>query len=300
MNMFDIAGLDSDIAIELSKEIYRNYHSFSIEKSNGKLRSIDAPSEKLKRTQAQILYNLLYKIPIHENAVGFVPGINVIEGAERHLNKETLLCIDLKNFFPTITIAMVKRAIVKMDNILQDRNEDYTTLSISESLAMARILTYKDVVPQGAPTSPMLANIITFELDEKLTDLAENNNMLYTRYADDISFSHNERNYNIFQHINRIKEVIQESGLIINDTKTRVMRRHKRQTVTGVVVNDKLSVPKWKWRNFKAQIHNYIRDNTVLDTEEYQKVRGYAEWLRCLNSTRGEKIINMLQHVAVH
>lgn len=298
--MFDVAMLDRDQSIDLSKAIYRNYHSFNIQKSNGKLRSIDAPSEKLKGVQSQILYNMLYKIPVHENAVGFVPGINVIEGAGRHLNKETLLCIDLKNFFPTITLAMVKKAVIKIDNILQNKNEDYTLLSESEVLAMSRILTYKGVVPQGAPTSPMLANIITFELDEKLTELAEDNNMLYTRYADDISFSHDEKNYDIFQHINRIKEFIQESKLIINDTKTRVMRRHKRQVVTGVVVNDKLSVPKWKWRNFKAQVHNYIRDNTVLSTEEYQKVRGYAEWLNCLNSVRGEKIINMLQHVAVH
>jgi len=118
--------------------------------------------------------------------------------------------------------------------------------------------------------------------------------LTYTRYADDVTFSCKDKTYNIGQIIPDMERIMSVNRFRVNSKKTRVMRPHKRMVVTGIVINEKLGVPKYKWKNFRAKLHNLIRDDVVVSKEELQKLRGYAEWIKNLNKTRGDFFLSQI------
>lgn len=277
-NIYELLEVDE---IELNKvvnNIENYYHSYALKKSSGKLRWIDAPLAPLKEYQKKILDRVIYQFRAHECAVGFVKNIGVKDGAERHLGNKTVLCVDIKNFFGTISLFQVYAAYGYMLKKLSENSKafSYDTKDIE---VLVKLTTYKAHVPQGAPTSPALANIICRQMDRELKSLGDNNDLIYTRYADDISFSHKLKNFKITKILESTKKIVEYYGLQLNNKKTRVLRPHKRMSITGVVINEKLSTPKFVWRNVRAQLHNLIKNNSTLTSHEYQKLRGKIEWI---------------------
>lgn len=298
MDFYDLIETPKETIEKILEQKDLHYRSYPIVKSNGKQRWIDAPDEELKAIQANILYLFLYLFTTHHAAMGFRIGIGVADGAKVHLPNNTLLCMDLSNFFPSIKKERVLTLVNHLLRRLEKRLWKFT-YTAEDAEYLTEILVCKGRVPQGAPTSPALANLIAIMLDTKLSQLAEHNGLTYTRYADDLSFSHPDSTYDIYERIPEIIDIIREERFKVNYKKTRVTRPHKRMVVTGVVVNDKLSVPKYQWRNFRARLHNLSRDKVTISAEEYQQLRGYVEWIRSLNPHRGEQFLKSLSKISL-
>lgn len=276
----------------LSQEEY--YSSFAIRKRNKTLRWIDSPCTELKTIQLNLLYNCLYKLSPHKDCVGFRVGIGVKDGASRHLGAKVLLTMDISNFFNSIKISKVQQFcshLIKRLNSIDKPNDLYTMHEISP---LAYLLTFKGKVPQGAPTSPALANLIVYKMDAELSKLAKFYGCKFTRYADDLAFSSDNKDFNIGQLIPKIKSIVEREGLKINYRKTKIRRPHNRMAVTGIVINEKLSVPRWRWRNFRAELHNLIKEDIVIDLEYWQQLRGYAEWIKTLHPKRGSDFLKKI------
>ena len=303
-SLLDLAGTNMEEIHDIQKNIHDFYLSYPIKKADKrKLRWIDAPLGRLKEIQYNILYNIIYNFTPHKAAVGFRVGMGVHTGAERHLNNKVILTMDIENFFNSVKIPYLYRMIMGMSHrlvkrgIIQEITPDNTHAEIdygNMAHTIAYLCSYKGQLPQGAPTSPALANLFASKLDGVLQRFADKEGMVYTRYADDITLSHPDVNFNIGNYITPIEETLAHAALRPNYKKTRILRPHRRMVVTGVVINDKLGVPKYKWRNLRARIHNIKRDYNTISVKEYQEIRGYCEWIKVLNPKRGKQLINQL------
>ena len=237
-----------------SKFNSKRYISFRIpKKKKGEFRTIDAPNPTLKGMQ-RALNNVLQLIYTPSPAaMGFTPGRSIVTGAQMHVGQKFVYNIDLENFFPSITSG---RIYARMLSRPFSCNKEVASL-------IADLCCYENnfgkVLPQGAPTSPMLTNIICDRLDVKLLHLAKSYGLRYTRYADDITFS---GMINMFaddgkfcQSLHHIIE--KEENFKINKDKTRICHRGIRQEVTGVTVNDKPNVTQEYVKQLRSMLHNW-------------------------------------------
>ncbi len=235
------------------------YVSFNIPKKNGGVRTISAPNHGLKIIQSCINLLLQEKYSPTAAAMGFVPGRSVADNAMMHIGQNYVFNIDLKDFFPTITSS---RVFAKLQT--PPYSFDKTTASIITDLCC-----FKGILPQGAPTSPIITNIICERLDWRLTKLAHNYGLKYTRYADDITFSGMS---NLFHKngsfIKSLYHFIEKEGFIVNPQKTRLNTKNFRQEVTGLTVNEKPNVSKQYVKTLRAMIHRW----EVLGHDSAQKI----------------------------
>ena len=282
---------------ELCQSQDKLYLSYPIKKRNGKFRWIDAPLSPLIEVQSKILYNILYKFKQHKSCVGFTKNKSVRDGANTHLGSKVLLTMDLSNFFNSIKLNKVYEVMDHMAYKFRLKSKKKDRIEMEELHKISRLMTFKQQIPQGAPTSPALANLVAYKLDMDLYSLAIDNGCLYTRYADDLAFSSTDQKFNISTLIPKVADIVNKHSFDINYKKTKIRRPHNRMTVTGVVINDKLTVPRWRWRNFRAQLHNLKVDNAPISIELFQQLRGYAEWIRSLHPQRGQKFIQELGQI---
>jgi len=235
-----LLGIDYGPFITLTIHGTHRYKTIRIKKKRGGHRTIRVPSTSLKYIQRWILDNIISQMYCSEAATGFVPGTSIKKNAERHLNCTCLLNIDIKDFFPSITYEDVFRIF---------RYYGYTYKLAS---CLANICTEDDELPQGAPTSPMLANIRCIKLDRRIKLLCEKYKANYSRYADDITISGNGGIANI---IEAVTEIITDEGFEINEKKTRILFPHQRQEITGLIINNGIiRVP----REFKKELKKEI------------------------------------------
>lgn len=272
----------------LKHGIHKYYLSYPIPKKSGGRRWLDAPQDELKSLQEEILHNILYEFKPHESAVGFRRNISMIKGAKKHLKSEVILSLDIVDFFSSIKAPMIYTLFYWINYKLVNRKKP--KLSKKDQGKIVNLLTYKKRLPQGAPTSPALSNLVFYKYDKALTELAENYNLTYTRYADDMSFSSINPSIDIKKVLPDIKDIL-EPDFKLNDKKTHVKRQHQRMTVTGIVVNEKLSVPKYKWRQFRAKLHNLKMSQKPISKLEHQKIVGYAQWINQLHPKRGKTFL---------
>lgn len=232
------------------------YRSFEILKKSGGVRKIDEPLPNLKIIQRWILENILYKINVSPYAKGFVPGRSIRENARFHRDQDMVLTIDIKNFFPSLSIIHVT-SIFKSFGYSQ-----------RISFVLAKLCTLNGTLPQGASTSPALSNLIFLPLDKRIAEYCRKREIRYTRYADDLTFSGNFFDGSLIRFV---RSVLSSLRLTINDSKTRLMKRHERQEVTGVVVNKKLQAPIEIRRNLRQAIfyiEKYGLDNHLMKINE--------------------------------
>lgn len=283
--------------IENLKEINNMYKDYKISKGNGKFRKIQAPNENLKEEQKKILKETLSLIPISDCAFGFAKKKNIYVNAEEHLGAKTILEMDLKNFFDTITKQHVYNALV--NNRIEKEKAEYISI----------ICTRFGVTPQGAPTSPQLSNIVCKPLDKKLKILSMQYGCKYTRYADDLTFSSDSDDaYNVLQIIKpKVQSVINKYGFTINGTKTHTLNKHRRQSVTGIAINNVLSVPNKETKIFRAKLYNIMQDiekgnlNTLEELEnKYDSInslQGYANFIYQANKDKCKTYIDKVADI---
>lgn len=252
------------------RKVESYYSTFEIPKRNGGSRTIDAPSGKLKHIQKK-LANALSE---YQNSIwqenGKRPNIShafeknksIITNAFVHRNKRYILNIDLKDFFHSIHFGRVQGFFLK---------NKYFEVSQQVATVLAQLTCYNGHLPQGAPSSPIITNLICQILDYRLHKVAKKYRLDYTRYADDLTFSTNRKNFIIEcdQIISDLSKEIEASGFQINHRKTRILYKDSRQSVTGLVVNQKLSVGREFCRNTKAMAHTlYAKGSFTIDASE--------------------------------
>lgn len=286
-----------------------HYHTFELEKKSGGKRKISAPKAKLKEIQTWILENILHKIPYTIEAHGFIKERSIVTNAMPHVNKDIVVNIDLKDFFPTVTHKRVKGLFHKIGY----SEEVATILSLLCTYSEINETTLDGVtyyvqsgerkLPQGSPASPAISNMIVYKMDQKIKGLAKKLNFSYTRYADDMSFSTTEENS---QNVSRLlfftKKIIESEGFIIHPDKVHVMRKGMQQKVTGVVVNKKLNVDRIQLRKFRAVLHN-IEKNGWKD-QQWGKaihlinaIEGYINYVNMVNPEKGKIFKQNLKNI---
>lgn len=254
-----LVGYKSDYLYSASNQSYSFYRSFTIKKKNGKDRFISEPLPSLKEIQNWILEEILYKIDISPYAKAYVKNKSIKENARFHKKQVMVLTMDIKDFFSSI----------KFGNILHI----FTQLGYEKSIAvmLANLCCLNGVLPQGAPTSPALSNIVFSKIDYKIANYIKPYNIRYTRYADDLTFS---GDFNAGDLIKGVERLINSNGLLINENKTRIRRQNQRQEVTGIVVNQKMQLEKKIRKRIRSDVY-YIKkygiDSHLERTSEKRK-----------------------------
>lgn len=273
------------------------YLKYPIKKKSGKLRWLNPPIEPLKTVQSEFLEKVTPLLNPHKCAVGFRKNTSVIDGAKAHLDSNVLLTLDLKDFFNNVEDYKIKAvsrdftaALDSLDKIEKEEFEPVMNFFIN-------LVSGPKGLSQGAPTSPAISNLVAKHLDKDLYELAQQENLIYTRYADDLTFSTKNESVDMYPLQQKIKNIIRKQNFIVNNKKTRIQRPHRRMSVTGIVVNDKLSVPKWKWRQFRAKLHNIERDKTILTEKELEEITGYAQWIKQLHPKRGQTFLKQIGRI---
>jgi retron-type reverse transcriptase len=243
-----------------------HYHSFTLPKKTGGERLISAPMPRLKRAQYWVLDNILAKVPAHDAAHGFLAGRSIVSNAAPHAGHDVVINLDVKDFFPSIAFGRIKgvfrhlgygEAMATLLALLCSENRAQAWQVDGEKLFVGGKARER-VLPQGAPTSPMLTNLLCRRLDRRLLGLARQLGFVYTRYADDLTFSAlgEAARDNVGRLLGRVRWILRDEGFTPHPDKERVMRKGRRQEVTGLVVNaDKPGVSRETRRRLRAALH---------------------------------------------
>ncbi|AUM73772.1 retron Ec67 family RNA-directed DNA polymerase/endonuclease [Paracoccus jeotgali] len=253
------------------------YTEFEIPKATKGVRKISAPIPELKLAQsrlAKVLQNCLTEIEKEqangENCIlshGFKPHLSISTNGAQHVDRKWVLNFDLKDFFPSINFGRVRGFFMKNKHFMLE--EKVATI-------IAQLACHNGSLPQGAPTSPVISNLVANHLDIRLSRISGKNRCTYTRYADDITFSTNksefpegiaanrddENSAGDWKLSKRIRTEVKRSGFEINPDKTRMQYRRSRQDVTGLVVNKKVNVKRELYKQVRAQVQNFIKNDT--------------------------------------
>lgn len=291
-------------------EQLQHYHHEWIARGARLPRLIEAPKPRLKALQRRVLDEVLAHVPAHPAAHGFVRGRSVVTHAREHLGQPLVVRFDLSAFFTSIsgprahglfaTLGYPREVAVTLLALCTTRTPErvlqaapfpkpLTAQASGERFRQLRQLAEWHL-PQGAPTSPALANLAAFGLDVRLAGYAAMRGLRYSRYADDLVFSGPVDGLGAL--VSFVSTAAREEGFRVNAQKTRVMRAHQRQEVTGVVVNERPNLGRAEYDALKAAVHRAARDGVTPD--ERQALLGRIAWVRQLSEHRGAKLLREL------
>lgn len=288
------------------------YHLLLRPKNSGGWRLIEQPADSVRVIQRRILRHVLAAAPLHDAAHGFVCGRSIFTHAKAHLGKRIVVRLDISDFFTNISAGRVHSAFLRL-GLPPCVATPLTTLTtamqsprrlreafkanrqtLGQSAANASIQAHQETLcvphlPQGAPSSPMLANWIAHRLDQRLTGLAATWRMSYSRYADDLTFSSDERDFNRTRFIATVRDIVAAEGWVLNERKTLVMPSSNRQRVTGLVVNQSMNLCRKDFDALKAAVHRYATSATP-DDAQLAQLFGRIAWLGQLRPDRAAKL----------
>ena len=220
------------------------YHEFTIPKKSGGVRVIQSPSTELKTIQRRILRRLLAGLKSHSAAVGFEQGKSIVTGARQHTGKAMVLHFDIIDFFPSTSRTRVYKYFRRIG-----WNRRVAKL-------LCRLVTYEDSLPQGAPTSPRLSNLINYLMDHCIEEFVAQFEGTYTRYADDITISFSDPDCDLDEIIDGVFQYIRWNGYRPHlGKKLKISRRSQRQSVNGLVVNETVNLPRERRRWLRSIKH---------------------------------------------
>jgi RNA-directed DNA polymerase len=296
----------------------QHYHYRILAKPNGGVRLIEAPKERLKALQRILLAEILDTIPAHPAAHGFVKGRSIKTFATPHAGRPVVVKMDVKNFFPSIARARVQaffrtagypEAVANLlaalcTNAAPRGLWTKPTSNFSfDSLAEARALYTVPHLPQGAPTSPALANLLAYRVDCRLAGLAGSAGAAYTRYADDLAFSGDEAYARQAEHVSvQAAAILLEEGFTVHHRKTRIMRSGVRQQLAGQVVNVHLNVARTDFDRLKAILTNCIRlgpdsQNRGNHPSFRAHLLGRINFVTMVNAARGARLRGIFDQI---
>ena len=262
----------------LSNNLEKHYHNVYIPKSDGTKRKLSVPDLILKRVQKSIADHILTQYPISNYAKAYKVGSSVQRNALPHVGKKKILKLDIEGFFDNILYSRVKDVVFREDKFSEPIR-----------ILLTMLCYYKESLPQGAPTSPAITNIIMYDFDEKIGKYCGENNISYTRYCDDMTFS---GDFDEKAVISVVKDELQKLGLFLKNRKTAVIPNTKRQTVTGIVVNEKIGLTKEYKNKIRQEIY-YIKKHGI---DGHLSKIGFSNKQHYLNSLKG-RIAFVLQTI---
>lgn len=286
-----------------------HYKRFYIPKKTGGKRLISTPMPRLKTAQHWILENILSKVPVKDVAHGFVKSRSIVTNATPHLKAEVVINIDMKDFFPSITYPRVKGVFQSLG--YSEQVATVMALMCTEpecdEIELDGITYYaagtERLLPQGAPTSPAITNIICRKLDARLNGIAKKMAFTYTRYADDLTFSASgEPTSRVKTLMGFIKKVVREEKLTIHPDKIRVLRKGACKEVTGLVVNDKLSIKAKDLDKFRALLYQIEKTGVAGKHWNGSKnllasIRGYANFINMVDPVKAKPYLEKVDRI---
>jgi RNA-directed DNA polymerase len=290
-------------------------------KQSGSIRMIESPKPRLKALQRQILTEILEKIPPHPAAHGFLKRRSIKTFVAPHVGQRVLLKMDLQDFFPSISGARVQalfrtigypEAVADLlggicTNVVPRNAWHQAVLQVDrDRLREASTLYAAPHLPQGAPTSPALANICCYRADCRLLGLAQSVGAGYTRYADDLAFSGNEElERGIDRFSVHVAAILMAEGFRVHHRKTRVMRRGVRQHLAGVILNDHLNVMRPDFDRLKAILTNCVRQgpetqNRGAHPQFRAHLEGHIAFAETLNPAKAKRLRALYEQISWH
>jgi RNA-directed DNA polymerase len=289
----------------------RHYHYRTMSKRFGQIRLIEAPKTRLKDIQRHILAGILDRIPPHASVHGFRRGRSVKTFAAPHTGKQVVVRIDLQDFFPSISTARIQALFrtagypEQVADLLAGLCTNSAPADIWDNVAVeatpqqtrhAQQLYSRPHLPQGAPTSPALANLSAYRMDCRLSSLASTAGAIYTRYADDLAFSGNRDFERVVRRFHlHVCAIVIEEGFAVHHRKTRIMRSGVRQRLAGVLVNEHMNVVRTDYDRLKATLTNCIRhgaesQNRTKCGNFRAQMLGRIAFVDMLNPNRGSRL----------
>jgi retron-type reverse transcriptase len=243
-----------------------HYVYFEIPKRSGGTRLLAAPHARLAAAQRWVLDHILARLEVTPHAHGFVTGRSTITNARLHVGRDIVVNLDLAEFFPTITFPRVRGLFESIGyspavaTLLALLCTEAPRSAVVHDGVTFWVAAGDRALPQGACTSPAISNLVTRKLDRRLAGATRKLGWTYTRYADDLTFSVSSgagetASGRLALLLARVRHIVREEGFTVNERKGRVQRRSQRQSVTGIVVNDKPGVPREELRRLRAILH---------------------------------------------
>ena len=310
----DLKGLCGD-PNTLKLQHYR--YSVLLKRSGG-VRLVESPKWRLKELQRQILSSILVRIPAHPAAHGFVKGRSTVTFASPHAGKHVVLRLDLENFFPAFpaaraqalfrTLGYPEQVADRLGGICSNAVPPFVWKHCPVEMNAndwreARILYGRPHLPQGAPTSPALANVTAYRLDCRLSALARSAGAVYTRYADDLAFSGDEEFGRVVERFStHAAAVAMEEGFGVNHHKTKVMRQCVRQNLAGIVVNQGTNLRRADVQKLEAILTNCVRYGAESQNREQvpdfrSHLEGRIGFVQMVNRKKGQQLRKIFEAI---
>ncbi len=286
-----------------------HYIRFKIPKKTGGERLISAPMPRLKNAQHWILVNILEKLELHDTAHGFRRDRSIVSNAQPHVRSDVIINFDLKDFFPSISYKRVKglfhsfgysEAAATIFGLLCTEPEITEVELDGKTYYVAMSDRH---LPQGSPASPAITNLLCRRLDRRLSQMAENLGFVYTRYADDLTFSASGDSLrHICNILRRTESIVTHEGFTINQEKTRILRKNRQQEVTGVVVNERPTIAKKDLKRFRATLYQIEKDGPEgkrwgNSDDVIASIQGYANFVAMVNPEKGAEFQEQVQRI---
>ena len=257
----ELSSLEQDLSINaktlyaVSNNLGKHYHKAKLPKKNGGCRNLSVPDEVLKFIQRRIGDVLLIHMPVSRYAKAYRFGSSTLRNAKHHVGKQVVLKLDILHFFDSIRYSTVKDKVFPEEIYAEPLR-----------ILLTMLCYHKDALPQGAPSSPAITNIILYEFDELVGQWCRERGIAYTRYCDDMTFS---GDFDPAEVIRFVRLELKKMGFLLNEQKTRIQRPGQQQSVTGIVVNEKLSIPSDYRRKLRQELY-YCRKFGI--QEHLQKI----------------------------
>jgi len=300
-----------NLAARRGTQAVTHYHYKVLSKTSGSLRLIEAPKERLKAIQRKILNEILERIPTHPAVHGFRKGRSIQTFASPHVHRSVVLKMDLRDFFPSIrgpriqalfrTAGYPEPVADLLGGICTNAAPHNLWSKLERGfdpslLQSARDLYASPHLPQGAPTSPALANLCAYRVDCRLSGLAESAGAVYSRYADDLAFSGDEQFERCVERFSlHAAAILMEERFTVHHRKTRIMRQGVRQYLAGLVVNSHINIVRTDFDCLKAILTNCVRHGAASQNREDHRdfrahLAGRISNLEHVNPSKGERL----------
>jgi RNA-directed DNA polymerase len=259
---------------QLSKNSDKYYKTYEIPKKSGKPRLICQPAKKLKGLQSWVLHNILSELKVSSSCKGFEKGTSTADNAEPHKSSNSILTLDIKDFFPSINRLQVYNIFKSIGY-----NKEISTV-------LTNLCTYANTLPQGSPCSPKLANLATWKLDIRLQGYVGKRGITYTRYADDLTFS-GLNPIKVGKLFSSVQSIIEDENFQINPSKTRLVGNARSKKVTGLVIsNNSFGIGNKKAKQLRSKINHLTMPREQSNIRLLYEVNGWLAYLKSIDKRR--------------
>jgi len=278
--------LSKGLLFRCAKYPDKQYHTYTIPKKTGGARTISQPSAELKAVQGWILRTILDYLSVSPACKGFVSGASTRDNASPHIGAKAVMSLDIDDFFQNVKASYVFSL--------------FRTIGYCARVAsiLTSLCTFRGGLPQGAPTSPALANLTSLRLDARILGYVGRRGIVFTRYADDLTFSAYSYG-SLSRALPVITKIIESEGFSINRRKTRISGPARRHIVTGLIVtHENVGVGRETYRELRAKLHRLATTpSKSVKKQEVAKVRGFMAYLNSVDRVRRTRLDKYLDRL---